>query len=178
MKSFRSTVLAAIAFALVFVVSGCGDEPRAATMPTAHTAAVAMKRASAPARPAKATAGDILQTGDTDYGKIVQDSKGHTIYLFTKDRSRYSNCYGACAKAWTPVIVSGTPAARKGSGIKRSKLGTTRRRTGKLQATYNGHPLYYYVEETKAEQVLCQAAPEFGGIWYVLNSDGTANKTG
>jgi predicted lipoprotein with Yx(FWY)xxD motif len=175
MNKIRFVAFAAVLAALV--IAGCGNSgaAMAITTPTAKTEAVAMKKT---VKPAKAAAGDVLKTGNTDYGKIVQDSKGHTIYLFTKDRSKYSNCYGACAKAWPPVIVSGTPTARKGSGIKKSKLGTTKRRNGKLQATYNGHPLYYYVEETKANQVLCQAAPEFGGIWYVLNSDGTANTTG
>ena len=40
--------------------------------------------------------------------------------------------------------------------------------------TYNGHPLYYYVDENEPDLVLCQAVEEFGGIWYVMNGRGDA----
>ncbi len=52
--------------------------------------------------------------------------------------------------------------------------GTTKRRGGKLQVTYNGHPLYYYVDEDEPNEVLCQAVEEFGGIWYVVDRKGNA----
>jgi predicted lipoprotein with Yx(FWY)xxD motif len=35
------------------------------------------------------------------YGKILADSRGRALYLFTHDDSK-SRCYGACAKAWPP----------------------------------------------------------------------------
>ncbi|MGB1584049.1 MAG: hypothetical protein ACPHCI_09720 [Solirubrobacterales bacterium] len=41
-----------------------------------------------------------------------------------------------------------------------------------MQVTYNDHPLYYYKGETEADQVLCQAVDEFGGIWYVIDKNG------
>lgn len=113
-----------------------------------------------------------VRLGKTRYGKILQDSRGRTLYLFTRDKAKKSRCYGACAKAWPPLITSGTPVAKK--GVKQSLLGTVRRRSGKLQATYNGHPLYYYVHEDEAGEVLCQAVTEFGGVWYVVNSKGKA----
>ena len=54
------------------------------------------------------------------------------------------------------------------------KVGTIRRSDGKLQATYAGHPVYYYVGDRSPGEVNCQAAAEFGGYWYVLRADGTA----
>ena len=53
-------------------------------------------------------------------------------------------------------------------------MGTIRRSDGKLQATYAGHPVYYYVGDRSPGEVNCQAAVEFGGYWYVLRADGTA----
>lgn len=117
--------------------------------------------------------GKRVKTGKTRYGRILQDSRGRTLYLFTKDRRRKrSRCYGACARAWPPLITRGKPVAIKGA--RRSKLGTTRRRSGKRQVTYNGHPLYYYVDEDEPNEVLCQAVREFGGLWYVVNRHGKA----
>jgi predicted lipoprotein with Yx(FWY)xxD motif len=51
-------------------------------------------------------------------------------------------------------------------------IGTTRRGGGRLQATYAGHPVYFYEGDSQPGQVLCQAANEFGGYWYVLRSNG------
>ncbi len=131
--------------------------------------------ALAAAGTASAATGRVIKTGKVSpYGSILQDSRGRSIYLFTKERSSTSRCYGECAKEWPPVLTKGEPRAR--GGARQSKLGTTRRRSGKTQVTYNGHPLYYYVDETRANQVLCQGVFEFGGLWYVMNARGHAIK--
>jgi predicted lipoprotein with Yx(FWY)xxD motif len=53
-----------------------------------------------------------------------------------------------------------------------SLLGTSRRRDGRLQVTYNGRPLYFYVGDKKPGQVLCQNVDEFGGTWLVVRPSG------
>lgn len=113
--------------------------------------------------------GKKLKVVNSDYGKVVADSKGEALYLFTKEKGKTSECYGECAKAWPPVFSAGQPLA--GKGITESKLGTTKRRNGKLQATYNGHPLYYYRDDSPGK-ILCQDVPEFGGTWYVVKPSG------
>lgn len=158
-----------IAACCALVLSACGDSPEqvsstaGATAPTGPTEAPAKK---------KKPKGIKIKTGRTSYGRILQDGRGHTIYLFTRENSKKPRCFGDCAVAWPPVYTKGTPRA-SGGGVKQSKLGTTRR--GKrLQATYNGHPLYYYVDEDEPDEVLCQAVYEFGGYWYVINKNGNA----
>src|SRR5947208_14699892 len=77
------------------------------------------------------------------YGKILFDGGGRALYAFTKDPRRRSVCTGACARKWPPYVVTVRPKA--GAGVKASLLGTTKRVGGKIQATYGGRPLYYYV---------------------------------
>jgi predicted lipoprotein with Yx(FWY)xxD motif len=105
----------------------------------------------------------------SQYGRILADGRGQALYLFTKDASTHSQCYGECASKWPPVLAKGTPSA--GSGAHSQLLGTTRRRGGKLQVTYAGHPLYYYTAD-RPGRVLCQAANEFGGLWLVVRASG------
>src|SRR5262245_52420630 len=88
----------------------------------------------------------------SDYGRILFDHRGFVLYAFTRDKGGRSACSGACAAAWPPFIVTGKPAA--GAGATGSLLGTTRRADGKLQATYAGRPLYYYVGDRKPGQIL------------------------
>jgi predicted lipoprotein with Yx(FWY)xxD motif len=108
---------------------------------------------------------------DSRYGRVLFDGRGFALYAFTRDRrGGPSRCYGACAKAW-PVYYSKS-GLRAGTGVKRSLLGTVRRRDGRHQVTYNGWPLYYYVHETKPGVILCQNVEEFGGLWLVVKPSG------
>ena len=115
--------------------------------------------------------GSTLKVVGSRYGKVVADAKGEALYLFTKERSSKSECYGACARAWPPMLTKGKP--RAGSGVKASLLGTTKRKDGKLQVTYGGRPLYYYVDDAPGK-ILCQNVAEFGGKWLVVAPSGKA----
>jgi len=103
------------------------------------------------------------------YGKILFDGTGRALYAFTKDPRRKSVCAGACAKAWPAYVVAARPKA--GAGVKTSLLGTTKRAGGRIQVTYNGRPLYYYVGDPVG-QVRCQNVSEFGGVWLVVRANG------
>ena len=109
----------------------------------------------------------------TPYGPALVDRRGFALYRFTHDRAASSTCYGACAVAWPPYLVSKQPLAA-GPGARAPLLGTVRRRDGRLQVTYAEHPLYYYVGDQRPDEVLCQAVAEFGGTWYVVAADGHA----
>jgi predicted lipoprotein with Yx(FWY)xxD motif len=112
-----------------------------------------------------------LTVQKTRYGKVIFDGHGRVLYLFGRDRTSKSTCYGSCAKAWPPFLTKGTPKAR--SGARKGLIGTTRRRDGRLQVTYGGHPLYYYEGDGKG-QVKCQGVNNAGGIWLVVSSNGKA----
>src|SRR3954452_20699703 len=100
------------------------------------------------------------------YGRILVDGAGRTLYLFTRDRSGKSRCYGACARAWPPLLTRAEP--RTAGDADTAKLGTPPRRAGKTQVTFAGHPLYRYVGDRKAGQILFQDVDEFGGTWLVV----------
>jgi predicted lipoprotein with Yx(FWY)xxD motif len=133
---------------------------------TAILITVAMPAAASSAEP-KAT----VKSYESEYGRIVVDGTGRTLYGFTKDRRKGpSRCGGECAEAWPPFIVDAKPQA--GAGAKGKRIGVRRRRSGKLQATYGGHPLYYYVGEDEPYEILCQDVFEFGGDWLIVAPTG------
>jgi predicted lipoprotein with Yx(FWY)xxD motif len=157
-------ILAAL-FGLL-ALAGCGGSPSGAR----DTA----QAATTPAQPAAAQKpkGPKLTEVESDYGRILADGRGRALYLFTADTGGGSTCSGDCAAAWPPWIVKRRPQAAAGA---RGKLiGTTRRDDGRRQATYRGHPLYYYVGDRAPAEVKCQAVFEYGGYWYVVRSSGRA----
>ena len=105
----------------------------------------------------------------TAVGKVLVAANGRTLYLFTADKGKKSTCYGHCAAYWPPLT------ARKpsvGAGLKASMLGTTKRKDGKLQVTYHGHPLYYFLPDKKAGDINGQGYVHFGGTWWTVSAAG------
>ena len=132
-------------------------------------AAVAVLAASAQAAPSAAAR---LSVRSTEYGKALFGPSGKVVYVFGADRGSTSRCYGVCATAWPPLLTTGAPLA--GSGVQAKLLGTTKRKNGTLQVTYNGHPLYYYSAD-KVGKVMCQHANMHGGLWLVIKPNGQPN---
>src|SRR3954451_787009 len=117
-----------------------------------------------------APAGAKLRIANSALGRILVDSKGITLYDFPPDKRSASVCYGACAALWPPLLTTGKPVA--GPGVKQALLGTTKRKDGKLEVTYNGHPLYYFVSDRKPGQTTGQGLDQFGAPWWVLSAAG------
>ena len=111
-----------------------------------------------------------VQAHSSQFGRVLFDQRGFVLYAFTADSRRASRCYGTCAKAWPPFLAKSAPRALRGAD--RAKLGTVTRRNGTTQVTYAGHPLYYYVGDTKPGQILCQNVREYGGLWLVVSPSG------
>jgi predicted lipoprotein with Yx(FWY)xxD motif len=113
----------------------------------------------------------VVTTRETALGSVLVDTQGRTLYLFAKDTEHASACDGGCASFWPPVPVRGVPHAAGGAAA--ASIGAIAR-PGSRQLTYAGHPLYYFVGDSKAGQTRGQALNQFGAEWYVLDSTGDA----
>ena len=136
----------------------------ALTLPLVAVGPATSFATTASAHPAK------IALSSSTLGRILVDSQGRTLYLFEKDKQGRSNCDGTCAAYWPPLLTHGKPAA--GQGVKRSLLGITHRADGVAQVTYAGHPLYRFVQDTRAGKTNGQDSQEFGASWYVLSATG------
>ena len=103
-------------------------------------------------------------------GKILVNSQGRTLYLFQKDSGTTSECTGACAVNWPPLRANGSPTI--GGGVNASLLASTMRSDGSRQITYNNHPLYTFVKDTKAGDANGESLTAFGGTWYAISPAG------
>jgi predicted lipoprotein with Yx(FWY)xxD motif len=169
-----SRLIAAAAVAAL-ALAGCGggdDDNSSGDSNAAAGAAASTDTGVVATKPAPGGApGTTIKTSSSDYGTILFDGDDRAIYLFAKETSEKSECYGDCADAWPPVLTKGAPSA--GTGADAGLLGTTERDDGTTQVTYKGHPLYYYEGDARG-QVGCQNVSEFGGLWLVLKPSGEA----
>jgi predicted lipoprotein with Yx(FWY)xxD motif len=155
--------LAAAAMAAAACSSASGSSTPAAASARATSLAPST---SASAAPSSAASGPTLalKTASGSQGIWLTSSSGRALYAYTKDKGSTSECYGACAKLWPPLLATG-PVTISGKYTVPGDLGTTTRTNGTKQVTYGGHPLYYFAGDTAAGQTKGQAV---GGVWFLV----------
>jgi predicted lipoprotein with Yx(FWY)xxD motif len=156
----------------MMVAAGCSSSSSSSgsTQPAAPASSASggygAASSSAPASAAAAT----VKTGTSARGAILTDATGRALYLFEKDAGGKSACYGACAQGWPPLLTTGTPMATAGAST--SLLGTVKRTDGTVQVTYAGHPMYYFVQDTKPGAISGEGSQAFGAGWDLISPAG------
>jgi len=133
------------------------------------------------------TSGPKLEPGPTyevklatiaGLGPVLVTGQGLTLYLFVPDHQSRSTCTGMCAVQWPPLILpKGVPRPLAGPGIKSVLLGASPRADGTMQITYNHWPLYRWLPDLHPGQATGQGLNNLGGLWWVMNADGSAVTT-
>jgi predicted lipoprotein with Yx(FWY)xxD motif len=151
---------------LVFVLAACQPASVPVTGPVNNAYSPVKPTATLDAMPVDI---DItLQVAkDAKLGDILVDGKGMTLYMFTKDEPNKSNCTGGCLQSWPPFPAVDEPVV--GEGVDASLIGSADLADGSKILTYNGMPLYYWVNDTAPGQTSGQ---DVNQVWYVVSPDG------
>ena len=118
--------------------------------------------------------GQAVQTGETDVGEVLVDSKGMTLYAFAADSPGTSNCTGTCLQYWPVAKASGTVSH---SSEVTADLATITRDDGTTQLTVNGWPAYTYAADSGPGEATGQGLDLSGGKWWVIAPSGTQIKS-
>jgi predicted lipoprotein with Yx(FWY)xxD motif len=124
----------------------------------------------------KVSKGALVSSHKTRLGGVLTDARGHTLYLFEKDKRGMSSCYGACVAYWPAVVTGAKP--RAGAGVRASLLGVTKRADGRRQVTYAGHPLYTFIGDRKPGQTAGEGLNNFGAAWDAIAPNGQSIEPG
>ena len=108
----------------------------------------------------------VALSGDDSQPMLVggagSSQPGYALYVFDSDtvNGTTSNCNGGCANAWPPLLVTDdTPSGVLG-------LGSITRDDETVQVTYQGRPLYFYVNDTAVGQFNGDNAPGWHSVVY------------
>jgi predicted lipoprotein with Yx(FWY)xxD motif len=129
------------------LIAGCSSSGSSAAASAA--AASAAPPASAAAASAAAGGGaTVVAKSVGTLGTVLVASNGMTVYTFTKDTkdSGKSACLTGCIAKWPAVTVAAGATPSAGDGVT-GTLATITRDDGTLQVTYNGLPLYYFIND-------------------------------
>jgi len=121
----------------------------------AAVAAFAFGRAAV-AAPVPITPGDVslIQEG---HAYVFRSDASLPLYTFDKDAPGRSNCVGACAAAWPPLIASaGARPVGEWTLVKRGD--------GKLQWAWRGKPVYTYSRDGSDKAT----GDGVGGVWRLM----------
>lgn len=159
----RTRVASVAAFVTVaLVVAACGSSSSSSSVSAAAN--------SAPT--SNATGKVSVGTAAGSDGRYLVGASGRALYLWVADGNGKSVCAGACAKFWPPLTTKSAPVAA--TGVTGSQLGTITRSGGAKQVTYDGHPLYYFLEDTTKGSLKGQGSDNFGAKWWLVAPSGTA----
>jgi len=148
----------ALSLATALLVAACGG-----------TAATTSPTPTPTASPSPTPAPTIVAKVATDakLGRILVDTAtSKTLYLWAKDTDENSQCYDACATAWPPLTTTAKTVAA--DGVTAGKFGTSARKDGTQQVTFNSRPLYFFVRDTAAGMTNGQGSTGFGAVWTVV----------
>jgi len=148
----RFSLMIALAIFAVLIISGC-TQPAADQTPAKQT-------------PAQTPATELPMIKLSTEHHIV-DSKGSSLYLFTKDVMGDSKCTDGCLNSW-PVFYQEKMSVSP--GLAASDFGTITRDDGKKQTTYNGWPLYYFSGDASPGDIKGEGVNK---IWFVARPDYT-----
>ena len=103
----------------------------------------------------------VMVADSEEFGPILTDAEGMTLYLFTVDEPGKSNCYDDCAVNWPPLLSDNTALPEGTAG----ELTTVMRDDGETQLAYNGWPLYYWIADEAPGDTTGHLV---GDVWFVV----------
>lgn len=101
---------------------------------------------------------------------ILTDSSGMTLYYYSADKGGKVACTGTCDKLWPPLLVPNGVSAPTATGVT-GTLATAANPGGGRIVTYNGWPLYTWVQDTAPGQTTGDMVKDSGGTWFVATPD-------
>jgi predicted lipoprotein with Yx(FWY)xxD motif len=113
---------------------------------------------------------ELNATPSAEIGTYVTDGAGRTLYRFDNDSATppRSTCNNDCAAAWPPLLIK-SPGKIYPNGINPKIIGYVERADHTCQVTINGHPVYYFVTDSRPGDINGQGV---NGTWFAVSPTG------
>ncbi|WP_027391555.1 hypothetical protein [Aquimarina latercula] len=107
----------------------------------------------------------VRLVADPEFGNILTDANGMSLYFFSRDTKTQSECNNDCKTAW-PIFYQADLTLD--DGLDAADFGVITRTDGDKQNTYKGWPLYYFFNDNAAGDT---NGDKVGNNWYIAKPD-------
>lgn len=155
--------LAVMAIFVAACGGGGGGSPSAAPGSGSPSATMTAGTTGSPA-----TGGATVELGDSEFGDILVDGEGNTLYGFVPDQAAGAvTCYEQCATNWPPLEADDSFTV--GEGLDDASFSVVERTDGGTQLQFGEYPLYYFANDSAPGDTNGQGV---GENWFVVGADG------
>ena len=103
-----------------------------------------------------------------NFGNLLVDGNGLTLYTFSNDEPGVSNCVGQCLELWPPFVVEPGSELLFGDDMNMDAFGALIDESGRSHITYNDAPLYTFRQDITPGDVNGQGV---GNVWFAVSTD-------
>jgi predicted lipoprotein with Yx(FWY)xxD motif len=164
----RIAAIALAAIAASVALAACGDDDSDSDMSAAGTPT------------GTAAAAETISAQSVGGREVLVDADGNAVYTNDLDTASKVACTAECAVDWVPVISeSGQPTSEDPSVA--AKLGVVTNPEGASQVTYEGKPLYTFIEDPPGEVTGDGFVDAFAGVtftWTAATGGGAQQAAG
>jgi predicted lipoprotein with Yx(FWY)xxD motif len=151
-----TALLALLAMAAVLAACGSGSSYGGGSSTSGSSSSASGSASGAQSRV-------VASAKKAKVGSVIVDAQGRTLYRFTAEAEGLPVCTGACLGTWLPALASSASRLPQ-------HVATVRRPDGgRLQLTYDGHPLYRYAGDRSRADAKGEGV---GGQWYAVKTTG------
>jgi predicted lipoprotein with Yx(FWY)xxD motif len=151
----RSTLVLAGVPVLAIALAACGSSNNSSS-----------SSSSSPATTTAASGGAISVKSVSGVGDVLVDSQGMALYTNNQDTGSKVACTAQCASIWPPLAApsSGQPTSSESSV--QAKLGVVQLPDGSSQVTFDGKPLYTFVQDGAGQATGNGVTDSFAGTSF------------
>jgi predicted lipoprotein with Yx(FWY)xxD motif len=113
-----------------------------------------------------ADSGSTVSTQTVGGASLLVDSKGAVLYTNDQDTSSKVACSGACTSIWVPLPAPSSGQPSSSDSAVQAKLGVIKLPGGGSQVTFDGKPLYTFVQDGAGEATGDGVTDSFGGTTF------------
>jgi predicted lipoprotein with Yx(FWY)xxD motif len=167
----RSLLIIVSAAVLAVSLAACGGDDNSTT--SGSTGATGAAQAS--------SGGSTVSVQTIGGNDVLVDTDGNALYTNDMDTTSTIACTGECATIWVPLAAPSSGQPTSDDSSVNGKLGTVDRPDGTTQVTFDGMPMYSFVQDSPGQVTGDGFADSFGGtdfVWTVAsNGGGTDTET-
>ena len=166
----KRAALAMVTVGLALGLVGCGSDDKTDTSASqTPTTAAATTPTTVAATTTTAAASLIKTATNAQFGTILTDAAGKTLYTRDTDPAGGSSCTGGCLATWPPLVVpAGSTATLKApTGVTAALTSFTRPDTSTTQVLLGGKALYTFSGDAAAGDTKGEGV---GNVWHVAKA--------